>query len=257
MSGTDERTIVRTEQNEVQETAYEFDLMEFIYRLLAHWKMIICFALAGFLIALYYTIYMVTPMYKATATIYVLNNSDSVVNLADLQIGTNLTQDYIQVFSMWEVHEKVMQNLGINKSYSYMKSIVKVTNTSNTRMLNISVTVADPKLAAELANEYAKVGSNYIAETMQMVKPSMMSTALEPTSPVSPNKRRNAVVGFMLGAVVAAGIVFIQMLLDDNVKTAEDIRKFIGIETLAVIPVEENMAENNKARKKRARGKKG
>lgn len=79
-------------------------------------------------------------MYKATATIYVVSRNDSVLNFSDLQVGSELTSDYIKVFEMWEVHEKVISNLDLDYTYTDMASMLSVTNTSDTRMLDITVT---------------------------------------------------------------------------------------------------------------------
>ena len=86
------------------------DLVELLYRLLGNWKLIVCLSLALALAAGLYSAFLVTPMYEATSTIYVLNRSDSAINLSDLQLGTYLTQDYIKVFEMWEVHEQVISS---------------------------------------------------------------------------------------------------------------------------------------------------
>ena len=75
----------------------EIDLLEVLFRLLGGWKLIVCLAVAGALIAGIYTQYFVTPMYEATAYIYVVSRNDSVINMSDLQIGTALTNDYIRV----------------------------------------------------------------------------------------------------------------------------------------------------------------
>lgn len=215
------------------------DLMEMAYRLLARWKLILSLALILALAAALYTSFYVTPMYQATSTIYVLSRSDSAINMSDLQIGTALTKDYIKVFKMWEVHEKVISNLNLPYSYSQMRSKLSVVNDSDTRMLDITFTSPSPEEAAAVANEYAKVGSAYIAESMSTDKPNIMSVALVPSNPVSPNKTKNVMLGFILGAVLACGIVVIQMLLDDKYKTAEDIRKYTGLATLAIVPIED------------------
>ncbi len=220
---------------------YEIDLMELLYRLLASWKMIASFALAGLIIAVLYTSFFVTPMYQSTSTIYVLSRRDSAINISDLQIGTSLTNDYIRVFNMWEVHEEVISNLNLPYSYSKMRSMLSVSNASGTRMLDIKVTSPDPQEAAMIANEYANVVSNYIADTMSMDKPSIMSVALVPTNPVSPNRTKNAMLGFVLGGLLAAAIVIIGMLLDDKIRTAEDVRKYTGLANLAIIPVEDSL----------------
>lgn len=215
------------------------DLVELMYRLLGHWKLIVCLALVFAVVAGVYTIFFVTPMYEATSTIYVLSRSDSAINMADLQIGTALTSDYIKVFKMWEVHEEVISNLNLPYTYTEMRSMLSVVNDSDTRMLDITFTSPSAEEAAAVANEYAKVASQYIADTMSTDKPNMMSVALVPSNPVSPNKTKNIMLGFMLGAVLACGIVTVQMIMDDKYKTAEDIRRYTGLATLAVVPIED------------------
>jgi capsular polysaccharide biosynthesis protein len=234
----------------------EIDLVELFFRLLAAWKLIAALCLLGALSAFGITRFLMTPQYKATSTIYVVSRKDSAINMADLQIGTALTQDYIKVFSMWEVHEEVISNLNLPYSYGYMKKHLSVTNTTNTRMLDIGFTSPDPKEAADVANEYAKVASAFIAETMSTDKPNIVSVALEPSNPVSPSMTRNVVLGFLFGAALSAGIVFIQMILDDKIKTAEDIRRYTGLTNLAIVP-KEDIKDNTgiNGRKKTSRGR--
>lgn len=237
---------------EVEETT--IDLVELLYRLLAKWKMILCLALVFAIAMGAYTIYYITPLYRATSTIYVLSRRDSAINMADLQIGTVLTTDYLKVFSMWEVHEEVISNLGLPYSYSQMRGMLSVVNETDTRMLDISVTSPSAKEAADIANEYAKVASQFIADTMSMDKPNVMSVALVPANPISPNKTRNIMMGFLLGALLGMGIVTVRMLMDDKYKSAEDIRKYTGLVTLAMVPVEEETKhkKNAKAARRKA-----
>lgn len=226
------------QQQSDDETA--IDLVELFYRLLANWKLIVCLALVCAIGAGVYTIYFVTPLYKATSIIYVLS-PESIVNVSSLQLGNALTKDYIKVFDMWEVHEEVLSNLNLDYSYTQIAKMLSITNTADTRMLDISVTSPSPAEAASIANEYAKVASEYIHETMAIDKPNIMSVALEPTNPISPSKVRNIAIGFILGAMIASGIVILRFLMDDKIKTAEDIRKYAGLTTLAVVPIEENL----------------
>lgn len=231
------------------------DLVELMYRLLASWKLLAALSLAFAIAAGVYTTYRITPMYQATSTIYVVSRSDSAINMSDLQMGSALTQDYIKVFKMWEVHEEVASNLNLPYSYGRLRGMLSVSNDSGTRMLDIRVTSADPEEAAMLANEYAKVGSQYIADTMSTDRPNIMSVALVPANPVSPNRTRNIMMGFILGLALGCGIVVLQMLLNDTYKTAEDIRKYTGLVTLAVIPLEDEKAAQKKKKRGRRRAK--
>lgn len=152
------------------------------------------------------------------------------------------TSDYIKVFKMWEVHEEVISNLNLPYSYKQMQQMLTVANDTGTRMLDITVTSPSPQEAMKIANEYAKVASQYIAETMSTDKPNIMSVALMPTNPVSPNKTRNVMLGALLGFALGAGFVTFRLITDDTYKTAEDIRKYTGFATLAVVPIEEGEA---------------
>ena len=151
---------------------------------------------------------------------------------------------------MWEVHEEVISNLNLPYTYAQMRGMLSVVNDADTRMLDITITSPSPAEAASIANEYAKVASQYIADTMATDKPNIMSVALVPSNPVSPNKTKNVMLGAILGFLLGAGGITLRMITNDTYKTAEDIRKYTGLVTLAVVPVEEK--ENVRTKSGRA-----
>lgn len=235
----------------------EIDLLELFYRLLESWKLILAVAIAGAIIMGVYSFYFITPLYQATAKLYVVNSSDSAVNLSDLQIGAYLTKDYQEVFRTWEVHERVIQNLGLNYTYDQLSKIVSVSNPSDTRILYITATTADPQLSADLANEYASVARQYISDMMSTDEPNIMSVALRPSRPVSPNKTRNIMIGFLLGGMLMAGIIIIRFLMDDKIKTADDISKYVDLPTLAIVPAEPGSVTESKPKRSKSKRKDG
>ena len=232
------------------------DPVDLFYRLLGSWKMILGLALAFAVAVGAATVFFVTPLYKATSIIYVLS-PESIINVSSLQLGTALTSDYIKVFDMWEVHEEVLSNLRLDYTYAQARNMLSVTNTQGTRMLDISVTSPSPSEAARMANEYANVASKYIQETMATDKPNIMSRALEPANPVSPRTGRNIALGFMGGALLGIAIVTVRTLTDDKLKTAEEIRQYTGLATLAVVPLEEDLADGFPEKKNRKGRKRG
>lgn len=243
---TMQERIAPAAQRAAEQDEDTIDLLELALGLLAHWTLIAATAVVGAVLMALYTFFLVTPMYKATATIYVVSRNDSVLNFSDLQVGSELTSDYIKVFEMWEVHEKVISNLDLDYTYTDMASMLSVTNTSDTRMLDITVTNPDPEEAAAIANEYADVGAKYISEKMKTDEPTLMSSARVPENPFSPNKAKNILLGFVVGFVLACGVVVVRILLDDTYKTAEDIRKYAGLVVLASVPMAENAQPKEK-----------
>ena len=215
----------------------EIDILDFLQYMLRRVKYVILAAVLGVVIAAVYGFILATPMYEATAQIYVVNSQDSVVNLSDLQIGNYLASDYQLVFSTWEVNQQVIQNLNLNYTVNQLKSMLEISNPSNTRALFITVTSPDPKEAAIIANEYASVARQYISDVMLTEVPSTLSVALEPEHPVSPNKKLLVAIGFMLGVVLSAAIMFVVYILDDKIKTSSDVLKYTGSMPLAIIPL--------------------
>ena len=230
---------------------YEIDLLELFYRLLENAKYIAVAALIGALLAWSYTVVVVAPKYTATSKLYVLNTGDSAINLSDLQIGNYLASDYQEVFKNWHVHEMVIQRLGLPYSYKTLSKMISVSNPSNTRILYITATSTDPEEAKSIADTYAEVACEFIATTMDTREPNMFEEALRPTSPSSPSKSRNVLVGFMMGFVVACGIITVRYLMDDKIHSSEDVEKYLGIPTLGMLPMQQVKASGSRQRQQK------
>ena len=213
----------------------EIDLVELLYRLLEKWKIIVAVALLCALAAGIYVFRFVTPTYRATSKIYMLS-TDSAINLADLQLANNLNGDYQEVFKNWHVHELVLEEIGLDYTYTQISDMLSVSNPSNTRVLYISVTSPSPDEAKLIADAYAKVASEFIADTMGMEKPSIFEEALKPTVPYSPNKRNAIVIGFLAGFLAACAVVTVRFLYDDRIHTGEDITRHLGMPMLGSVP---------------------
>ena len=228
----------------------EIDLIELMYRLLDKIWIIIVAALLGAAIAGVWTFEFVTPMYTATAKLYVLNANDSVVNLSDLQIGTYLAADYQEVFSNWHVHEMMNRNLNLDYPYSKLNKMVQVSNPTGTRILYVMVTSPSALEAKQMADEYTKVAQEFIALKMETKEPNIFEEALLPSVPSSPSKTRNILIGFLLGLLLAGGVITLQFVMDDRIKSSEDIEKYFNLTTLGAMPKMKSGAQGGKQKKK-------
>lgn len=228
----------------------EIDYMGLLYSLLEKAKYIAGAALIGALIMAVYSFVLASPVYEANCKVYVVNNGDSAINLSDLQMGSYLASDFLDVFDAWEVKEQVLQNLNLDYTYRQLEDMLTVSNPSDTRILNISVRSKDPVLAAQIANEYAEVGSAYISEVMMTDRPTVLSSALEPVDPVAPRKMYNTALGFVIGAALVIIVIAVRFLLDNKLRSAEDVRKYTGMYVLSVVPTNDEW-ETDTGRKSR------
>lgn len=198
------------------------------------------------------------PTYTATAKLYIGNpNNGTNINIADLQLGTVLTLDYQEVFKTWEVHEMVREDLKLPYSYEVMQSLISVYNPEDTRLLYITATFFDAQTAADIANAYARAAKEFIINIMRGEEPSDFSIALVPSVARVQSRTGSMIKGFLLGSVLAVGILTLLFVLDDRPRTPEDISTYGGIPTLAVLPSVKEMEkfERKNRRRHRAGGK--
>ena len=62
------------------------------------------------------TKFLLTPMYSSTAQLYVVSK-DGLSQLSDLTMGTQLTQDYMEIVKTRTVLDKVIKNLNLDLPY--------------------------------------------------------------------------------------------------------------------------------------------
>ena len=223
---------------EAENQEKEIDLVALFYRLLEKIHWIILAALIGAVAIGAYDYTLVKPVYQATSKIYIVG-SDTAISLSDLQIGTNLAADYQEVFKNWHVHELVASRLDLDKTYSQLSANLSISNPASTHVIYVSYKSPDPAEAKLVADTYAQVAREFIAAKMDMREPNIFEEARLPDRPISPQKTRDVVIGFLLGGLLAVAIITILFLGDDRIRTTEDIQKVGNLPTLGMIPVQD------------------
>lgn len=230
----------------------EIDLWEIFLVLVGKIPQMIAVGLLAALIAFMYTMFLVTPTYQSTTKIYILSrqNSDNVT-YSDLQMGTQLTKDYAELIQSRFVLEEVIEGLGLNMSYEGLKGRVSVTTPTDTRIIAITVTDSSPVRAMRIANAIREASSVHIQNVMDIEAINVVETADVPTGKASPSVGKNTMLGGILGVLLIAAITVITYLMNDTIKTAEDVEKYLGLSTLAIIPLNEGEKKSKKKVKRR------
>ena len=216
----------------------EIDLLELFYALRKKIVVIILTALLGAGLFGAYSFLLADPVYESTAKIYILSQSTSLTSFADIQISSSLAKDYEEMIFSRPVVQQVAKNLNLDYSYEELKSKLIVENPADTRCLNISCRSNDMNEACNMANEFATVSKRQIADIMDTDEPTIFEKAVTNEDPVKPEKAKNIIIGFLLGFIIACAIVIIRYMLNDSLKTEDDIERYLGLNTLASIPNE-------------------
>lgn len=225
------------------------DLMRLLFALKKRIWLILAVGLIFAFGAAAYTRFLVTPVYTSSSTMLVLTKETTLASVADLQLGTQLTKDYSVLIQSRPVLEETIDNLGLDMTYQSLRGSISVSNPEDTRILSISVNSSDPEMAKTIVDELASVSSAYIGDKMEVTPPKIIEEGEVPTYKTSPSMRRNTMMGFLAGAALVCAVVVVLELLNDSIYTEEDVEKYLGLSTFAMVPDKEPSHKKRKKRK--------
>lgn len=234
----------------------EIDLLKLIE---AMWDSILLILLLGVLFANIFALgtrYLITPTYTSKAKILVLSKETTISSLADLQIGSQLTKDYTILIQSRPVLNEVINNLQLKQDYEKLLSKLTVTNPSDSRILELSVTDSDPYTAKRVVDEIAAVSSKYIGDKMEVTTPKIIEEGQIPYKRTSPSMSKNAMIGLLLGLLLGCAIAVVEELFNDAIVTEDDVEQYLGLYTLAVLPDKEQTKKHGRKKIKKAEKKK-
>ncbi len=241
------------ENNNGNENEVEIDLGELFLVLGQHWWQIVVAVVLAAAIGLMIAALWITPQYSSTSILYVLSRSTSITSYTDIQVGSSLTSDYVEVVAGRPVLDQVAYNLGLDLEYGEMRSKVSVSNPADSRMLEITVKDADPDLAKLIADEVAVVASAYISQKMDQDAPEIIQYGYVNSTRSSPSYRRYTVLGAVLGLVLAIAVIWIVYLANDSIITPEELEEKTGMRVLGSLPMEEEELNEPASKKQRKR----
>lgn len=227
-------------ENITNDVELEIDIFELFRMLLKKWWLIVICAIVGAVAMMSITSFLITPMYQSQAMLYILNKTTSVTSIADIQIGSALTADFEVIAKSKPVIdgaiEKIRREEGKEFDRSDVLDSLEISNAEDTRILIISATCEDPEDACIIANAVASETATQMAQIMKSDPPTTVENAEISDAPVSPSMIKNTVLGFLIGALLVCAVLVIRFILNDNIKTEEQVTKYLGVPTLAVIP---------------------
>jgi len=233
----------------------EIDVKELFAILLHKLWLILLIGILAAAAALLISKYLLQPVYISSTKVYVISRQDeNKTTYSDIQTGTQLTKDYMILVKSRPVTEQVINDLHLNLTHEQLSDMIDVNTPQDTRILEISVKNHNADLAKKIVDDIAEVSSERMVSIMEIEKVNIVEFGNIPEKPASPNILNNTILGGIIGAIAITLLIIIINLLNDSIRTSDDIEKYLGITTLGYIPFEEE--RNRKVRKIKQRKKK-
>ena len=228
--------------NEMEEQV--ISLSEIFEAIRKRWIMIVAITLTATIISGVISFFVIDPVYEASTKVFIgkEESDDAAYNSSDINMYQQLLQTYAQAIKTKDLVNRAISGLSYDElEASSVVDALTVNPISSTQILEIKYKSKD----AEEAKDVLKgITDEFIVTAKELVPNGNVRVIEEvelPENPVSPNKKMNIAIAFLLGLMVSVGLVFLLEYLDNTYKNKEQLEKDLGIPVLGAIPDVENL----------------
>ena len=223
--------------NEMEEQV--ISLSEIFEALKKRWIMIVAITLTATIVSGIISFFVIDPVYETSTKVFIGKDEsdDAAYNSSDINMYQQLLQTYAQAIKTKDLVNRAISGLSYDElEASSVVDALTVNPISSTQILEIKYKSKD----AEEAKDVLKgITDEFIVTAKELVPNGNVKVIEEvelPENPVSPNKKMNIAIAFLLGLMVSVGLVFLLEYLDNTYKNKDQLEKELGIPVLGAIP---------------------
>lgn len=222
------------------------DLKKVLNLLKKNLKLIIGLSILGALIAAFISFYLITPIYSASTQLLV-NKSESAgqMEFQDNQTDLQLINTYNEIIKSPVILDEVSKNLKISSNLS---NKVVVSNTTQSKVISITVNETSSEKAAKIANEITKVFNKKINKIMKVDNVTVLNEAkgAKNAAPIKPRPLVNIIIGLLFGALLGILFGLLREIFDNRIQSDEDVKQALNIPVIGTVPhFDENLIKSN------------
>lgn len=208
----------------------EKSLLELLEVLKKYLWLIILTTTITTIIAVVYTVFIVTPLYGASTQLIVTQASAGSQNFSQSDINTSISliSTYEDIIRNDVILIPVIERLNLEVSPDALRNQIYVVSDSTSQVFSIHVEDVDPFVATDISNTIADTFQKEIFDIMSINNVTIISEANVNMNPVSPSTIRNLTSGIVAGIMISLVFIFIRELTDNTVKTMEYVEEETG-----------------------------
>lgn len=211
--------------------------VSYIMSTIGRWfLLILLFVIIGGTSAIFYN-YGAPIKYQSNTTLYVepgVNANE--VNYQGILTNQRMVQTYAEIIKSRSVVNKVIKQAELEMTYKEFISNLTVNVSTDTQMITIYFKDIDKNVARDVTNLVATTFIAEIEEKLNVTNISVVDEAIISKNPVEPRTTLNIAIGIVGGLAVGLMLAFLFQSMDNKIKTHEDVKKYLKIKTLGVIP---------------------
>jgi capsular polysaccharide biosynthesis protein len=167
----------------------------------------------------------------------VLNRERGIeISYSDYQIANQMIADYQVLITGENVTQEVIRKLELPMTKETLEKMIHLESPKDTRFLEISITSEDPVKAMTIANTVREIACVEIERIMDVEAVNLVYEAELPQRPSGPPMLKITVISGILSFFLMMMYYSLRYIMDDSIRTEEDVEAHLGLHVLAVIP---------------------
>lgn len=224
-------------------------ILDVVRMLRVNFKILLTGLLIGALLGFGYSL-LQPKIYASTATGYVTVGDGT--GIGDVISGSAAAKEkasaYLAFVNSGPVADEIVAaNPELNLTRSQVQSNLTATVDANSALIRVSATGNTPQAAQALANSsleaVAKVANNLEGSSTIRVIP--LEDGTISNTPVSPDTTKLVGIGAAAGLVLVLAVILLRRTVDTKLRTRDDATKATDAGILGVLPVSEELTEEN------------
>ncbi len=225
---------------ETTDKVIEIDYQEIFTVLWSRKMLIVLITILGAVIGYIYAAFFQVPVYKASTTLYVLNEQNQKtgnINLNDVYLSQALAGPYIIIIRSDRILEQVAYQMGGNYTADILRSEVTAEAVDETEVLKITVSDLNPENSAKIANILAQILRNEIVEIVHGGSVEIIDEAKVPEKPTyGISVLKSIFLGGFLVFILICLLFAVLTVLDTRIKSQNKLARLFDFPVLGEIP---------------------
>ena len=218
-------------------------LDELFEALKKRWLMIVVITLLATVASAVFSFFVIKPQYEASTKVFIGKDDGEgqAYNQNDVVMYQKLMKTYSETIKTKDLVSRSLKDTSLNLEPKEVLENLTVTSVTDTQILQIKYKSKNPKEAEVVIEE---ISEEFIKTSKELVPNGNIKIIEEvelPEKPVSPNKKMNIAIAFLLGLMVSVGLAFLLEFLDNTFKNKEQLERELDLPVLGSIP---NMKDN-------------
>ncbi|CUP16922.1 YveK family protein [Clostridium disporicum] len=202
------------------------------------WKMIALITILATVVSGILSFFVIEPVYEASTKVFIgkEESSEEGYNSSDIQMYQKLLKTYSEAIKTRDLIDAAIKDSGYDLTTGQVSSGLTVTPITDTQILQIKYQSLDPKECEVVLKSISKAFVKTATDLVPNGNVRIIEGVELPKNPISPNKKMNIAIAFLLGLMVSVGLVFLLEYMDNSYKTKEQLENELEIPVLGVIP---------------------